>query len=99
MKRYLIKVTGNNDNSIYEDEKAVTVLIFVTAENKYRAVYKAAIEVEYRKKYNEYEGAVWEIEKISKNRYIASSLIKPTFHMEFLPVEESVEIISITEQE
>ena len=99
MKRYLIKVIGDNKGSIYEDQKAVTVLMFVTAENKHRAAYRAAVEVEYRQRYNEYGDTCWEIGKIDKNQYIATSYKMPTFHIHFLPVKESVEVISITEQE
>ena len=99
MKRYLIKVVEDNKGSIYEDETAVTVLMFVTAENKHRAAYKAAVEVEYRQRYNEYGDTCWEIGKIDKNQYIATSYEMPTFHIHFLSVKESVEVISITEQE
>lgn len=99
MKRYLIKVVGDNKGSIYEDQKAVTVLMFVTAENKHRAAYRAAVEVEYRQRYNEYGDSCWEIGKIDKNQYIATSYEMPTFHIHFLPVKESVEVISIAEQE
>ena len=99
MKRYLIKVVGDNKDSIYEDQKAVIVLMFVTAENKHRAAYRAAVEVEYRQRYNEYGDTCWEIGKIDKNQYIATSYEMPTLHMYFLPVKENVEVISITEQE
>lgn len=99
MKRYLIKVVGDNKGSIYEDQKAVTVLMFVTAENKHRAAYRAAVEVEYRQRYNEYGDTNWQVEKVSKNKYIASSLEMPTLHIYFLPVKENVEVISITEME
>ena len=99
MKRYLIKVVEDNKGSIYEDQKAVTVLMFVTAENKHRAAYRAAVEVEYRQRYNEYGDTCWEIGKIDKNQYIATSYEMPTFYIHFLPVKESVEVISITEQE
>ena len=100
MKRYLIKVVGDNKGSIYEDEMSVTILMLVTAENKHRAAYKAAVEVEYRQVYSEYAGSiVWEIGKIGKNEWIATSLKMPTLHIYFLPVKESVEVISITEME
>ena len=100
MKRYLIKVISDNKGSIYEDEKAVSILMFVTAKNKYRAAYKAAIEIEYLQMYNEYEGVYWNIEKTDKNKYIATNLeMMPTFYMEFLPVEENTEVISIIEKE
>lgn len=99
MKRYIIKVVGNNKGSIYEDEKAVTVWMFVTAENKYRAAYRAAREVEYRQMYNEYGDTNWQIQKADKNKYIASSLDMPTLSIYFMPVQENVEVISITEME
>ena len=99
MKRYIIKVVSNNKDSIYEDEKAVTAWMFVTAKNKYRAAHKAAIEVEYRQRYNEYGDTNWQVEKVSKNKYIASSLYMPTLCIYFMPVEESVEVVSITEME
>ena len=99
MKRYIIKVVGNNKGSIYEDEKAVTVWMFVTAENKHRAAYRAAREVEYRQMYNEYGDTNWQIQKADKNKYIASSLDMPTLCIYFMPVQENVEVISITEME
>lgn len=98
MKRYLINVVEDNKGSIYEHENAVTTLMFVTAENKHRAAYRAAREMEYRRIYTEYAGSiVWEIDKISKNEYIASFWKMPTLHMYFMPVEENVEVISTTE--
>lgn len=100
MKRYLINVVEDNKGSIYENKNSVTTLMFVTAENKHRAAYRAAREIEYRRIYTEYGGSiVWEIEKINKNKYIASCLEMPTLHIYFLPVKENVEVISITEQE
>ena len=99
MKRYLIKVVSNNKDSIYEDEKAVTAWMFVTAKNKYRAAHKAAIEVEYRQRYNEYGDTNWQVEKVSKNKYIASSLEMPTLHIYFFFFLENVEVISITAME
>lgn len=99
MKRYLIKVVSDNKDSIYDDQKAVIVLMFVTAENKHRAAYRAAVEVEYRQRYNEYGDTCWEIDKIDKNNYIATGYEMPTLHMHFLPVKENVEVVSIAEQE
>lgn len=83
MKRYLIKVVSDNKDSIYDDQKAVTVLMFVTVENKHRAAYRTAVEVEYRQRYNEYGDTCWEIGKIDKNQYIATGYKMPTFYMEF----------------
>ena len=98
MKRYLVNVVEDNKGTIYEN--AVTTLMFVTADNKHRAAYIAAREIDYRRIYTEYGGSiVWEIEKIDKNKYIASCLEMPTLHIYFLPVKENVEVISITEQE
>lgn len=98
MKRYLINVVEDNKGSIYENKNSVTTLIFVTAENKHRAAYIAAREIDYRRIYTEYGGSiVWEIEKNGKNRYTATFLKMPTLYMYFMPVEENVEVISITE--
>lgn len=91
MKRYLINIVEDNKGTIYENENAVTALMFVTAENKHRAAYRAAKEIDSR--------VIWEIEKIDKNKYIASYMEMPTFHIYFLPVKENVEVISITEME
>lgn len=100
MKRYLINVVEDNKGSIYANENAVTTLMFVTAENKRRAAYRAAREIEYRRIYTEYAGGlVWRVDKIDKNKYIATSWEMPTLHIYFLPVKENVEVISITEQE
>lgn len=100
MKKYLINVVEDNKGSIYENKNSVTTLMFVTAENKHRAAYRASREIEYRWIYTGYGGSiVWEIEKIDKNKYIASCLEMPTLHIYFLPVKENVEVISITEQE
>lgn len=98
MKRYLINVVEDNKGSIYEKENAVTTLMFVTAENKHCAAYRAAREMEYRRIYTQHGGSiVWDIEKNGKNRYTATFLKMPTLHMYFMPVEENVEVISITE--
>lgn len=100
MKRYLISVVEDNKGSIYENENTVTALMFVTAENKHRAAYRAAREMEYRRIYTEYAGSiVWEIGKIDKKEYIATSLEMPTLHIHFLPVKENVEVITTTEME
>lgn len=100
MKRYLISVVEDNKGSIYANENTVTTLMFVTAANKHRAAYRAAREMEYRRIYTEYAGSiVWEIEKIDKNKYIASCLEMPTLHIYFLPVKENVEVITTTEME
>lgn len=100
MKRYLISVVEDNEGSIYEGKKTATASMLITAENKHRAAYLAAREIEYRKIYTEYVGSiVWGIEKIDKNKYIASCLEMPTLHIYFLPLKENVEVISITEME